>query len=282
METKNEFLPTKSTQSPPSNLVHAEAEKAVAEVQASYVMAIKKPRDQMAAVERIKTACARQGVAENAIYSYPRGGQRVTGPSIRLAEVIAQNWGNVRCGVQELSRNPLETTMRAYCIDLETNFADEKTFTIEHIRDKTNRRTNENERIELETQRDIYENNANFAARRKRACILAVIPPDIIDIAMQACNKTLSGNGTAPLEDRIRLMVEVFGKYGIKKEHIEKRLKHKVEAIDNAELNSLRQIMTSLKDGASKREDWFDLGPSESDLNAKFATTNEGGLADRE
>jgi len=33
--------------------------------------------------------------AEVASYEYPRGNEKVSGPSIRLAEVLAQCWGNM-------------------------------------------------------------------------------------------------------------------------------------------------------------------------------------------
>ena len=45
-------------------------------------------------------------VAENAVYSYPRGNTTVTGPTIRLAEMIVQAMGNMDCGTVELERKP--------------------------------------------------------------------------------------------------------------------------------------------------------------------------------
>ena len=46
------------------------------EVQAAMVIAKKFPRDVYAAFERIKKACERRLLAENAVYEYPRGGQK--------------------------------------------------------------------------------------------------------------------------------------------------------------------------------------------------------------
>ena len=74
------------------------------EVQGAIVMAKKFPRDEYDAMERIKRTCQRATLAEQAIYSYPRGGQTVMGPSIRLAEALAQNWGNIDYGVIELEQ----------------------------------------------------------------------------------------------------------------------------------------------------------------------------------
>ena len=40
-------------------------------------------------MEKILNACTRATLAQGALYSYPRGGQEVTGPGIRLAEAMA-------------------------------------------------------------------------------------------------------------------------------------------------------------------------------------------------
>lgn len=42
----------------------------------------------------------------------------------------------------------------------------------------------------LTDSRDIYEATANFGARRMRACILGVIPGDVVDMAVNECKET--------------------------------------------------------------------------------------------
>ncbi len=63
---------------------HAETARAVQEVQASYIIAANKPRNQQEAYDRIMEACARPSLAERAIYAKPKGNTVVKGPSIRL------------------------------------------------------------------------------------------------------------------------------------------------------------------------------------------------------
>ena len=77
--------------------------RAVAEVQAALVIARMNPRDQRQSMDRILNACCRPKLAETAIYAYSRGGSDIQGPSIRLAEAIAQQWGNIQFGIRELS-----------------------------------------------------------------------------------------------------------------------------------------------------------------------------------
>lgn len=104
------------------------------EVQAAVMMAKRFPRDEYAAVDRILKSCERTSLAESALYEYPKGGQKVTGPSIRLAEAIAQAWGNMDSGVVELEQHNGFSTMMAYAWDLETNTRQTKIFTVRHER----------------------------------------------------------------------------------------------------------------------------------------------------
>jgi hypothetical protein len=50
-------------------------------------------------------------MAETAFYSYPRGGQTVSGASIRFAEELARCWGNIEYGIKELSRDKDKSEM---------------------------------------------------------------------------------------------------------------------------------------------------------------------------
>lgn len=229
------------------------------EVQAMVVMARRFPRDNTQAITRILEDCSRIGLAEKATYAYPRGGTMVTGPSIRLAETIARRWGNVDCGIVELERRqtqgnlPGESVMLAFCWDLETNTRVTKTFTVAHTRD-----SKKGGKQNLTDERDIYEMTANYGARRLRACILGIIPIDIIEDAVAKCEATMKG-GQGPIIDRVRSIVLKFKDIGVSQEMIEKRLGHKIEVTTEAELVKLKQIGLSIQDGMATREDYFEL-----------------------
>ncbi len=232
--------------------VEIESTRAIADVQGALVIAQKRPRDQNVAFERIRTACSRRTLAEEAVYSYPRAGQAVTGPSIRLAEVLAQSWGNLDFGTRELSRGKDFSEMEAYCWDLESNVRSSQRFTVRHWVDTRNgvgRATKD--------EREIYELTANMAARRLRARILAVIPPDIIDAAVAQCQATLANNASEPIADQIRKMVAGFSKYGVTVLHLEKWLGGKLDTILPEKVAELRTIYTSIKDGIGKASDFF-------------------------
>lgn len=84
------------------------------EVQAAIVLAKRFPRDEFEATERIKRACQRKSLADQAVYSYPRGKECVSGPSIRLAETLAKTWGNIDYGIIELEQKDGSSEMMAY------------------------------------------------------------------------------------------------------------------------------------------------------------------------
>jgi hypothetical protein len=245
------------------------------EVQGMMIMAKRFPRDQYDAWQRIKEACSRKSLAESAQYAYPRGGQKVTGPSIRLAEVIAQAWGNISHGVVELEQKFGESTAMAFAWDLETNTKVEKIFTVKH---EMKLRTGELKK--LNDPRDIYELVANMGSRRQRACILSVIPKDITEKAVEECENTLKGKNDGPISDRIMKMLDKFKEFGVTREMVEGRAGYKVDLFTEKELIDLFKIYNSLKDKMGKREDYFEIEPAAPKVDTlaeEFKQVKQGG-----
>ena len=254
METKSAIFDAPVATQPKQTqaLVDIEQHRAMAEVQSAIVLAKKFPRNQIEAMDRILTACQRPALAEQALYTYARGGTDISGPSIRMAEAIAQNWGNIQFGVKELEQRNGESTVQTYAWDMETNTKQEKTFQVKH------ERYTKKGKYALQDPRDIYEMTANQGARRLRACILGVIPGDVIEAAVAQCEQTLKAKAdTGP--DAIKKMMESFEKYGVTKEQIEKRIQRRLDSITPAQVVSLRKIFNSLKDGMSTPADWFEI-----------------------
>lgn len=255
------------------------------EVQAAMVIAKKFPRDEVQSFNRIMRACQRKTLAEQAMYEYPRGGTKVTGPSIRLAEAMAQNWGNLDYGIIELEQKNGESQVMAYAWDLETNTRQTKIFSVPHIR------STKKGNVTLTDPRDIYELVANQGARRVRACILGVIPGDVIDSALVQCNKTLlSDNGDVPLVDLVRQAAALFqNDYGVTIQMLEKFIGCKNESFSMNDLIRLKRVYKSLKDGMAKREDYFEMileaNPDDVDNpfeGKKQCTTGKAAAADEQ
>lgn len=250
-------------------LVDVETQRAISEVQGAIVLAKKFPRNQKEACDRILNACQRVSLAKDAVYTYSRGGTSVSGPSIRLAEAIAQNWGNLQFGIVEMEQRQGESTVKAYAWDVETNTKQEKVFQVAHIR-YTKQGTKQ-----LSDPRDIYELVANQGARRLRACILSVIPGDVIDAAVDECDKTLKTKIDVTPE-AVHKLVEAFAAFGVSKAQIEARIQRRIEAIEPGQVVQMRKIYTSLKDSMSTPEDWFE--PVDSESGGKSSEKGANGL----
>lgn len=234
------------------SMVASTEARAVAEVQAAYVIAKKFPRNQHESYMAIIEACKRPFLAEQAMYAYPRGGTLVKGPSIRLAETLAQCWGNLDCGVREISQSNGVSVAEAYAIDLQTNTRVTKVFHVPHKRDTKKGVTR------LTDARDIYELVANQGSRRLRACILGIIPGDVIEAAVERCATTLASSDV-PIGEQVKKMVMAFDELGVKVEHLEKRLGHNLDATIPQEIVTLKGIYKSIKDGMATREDFFEI-----------------------
>jgi hypothetical protein len=246
-----------------------EAIKASQEIQAAIIVAKNFPRKVSKAIINIKEACQRHRLAEVAMFAYPKGGQMVTGASIRLAELLAQNWGNIDFGIRELSQEDGESVVEAYCWDMETNTRQTKVFRVKYERKARGKIDKIND------PREIYEHIANFGARRLRACILGVIPTDVVEDAIDTCQATLEKGSGETIGKRIEKMAIAFKEIGVTPEMLEERLGHKLEVTIETEMVNLQKIYISLRDGMSRREDWFKFESVKSsekteDLNAKF------------
>lgn len=248
----NPFGNTQAVVAPGTASAAAMVRRELGEVQAGVWAAKEDPRDQVKAMERILTSCGRVTLAQEALYQYARGGTDIEGPSIRLVEEIARQWRNVWSGVIEVDRRGSVSEMLAYAWDLESNFRDEKRFQVKHWRD-----TKQGGYM-VHDERDIYEIVANQGARRKRACILAVIPGDVVDAAVEQCKQTLKTKVEITPE-RIAALVKSFAdEFGVSKEQIEKRLQRRVDSITPAQVVQLRKVYNSLRDGMSAPLEWFE------------------------
>jgi hypothetical protein len=250
--TENPFGTSTAVARQTGALVSVEQQRAIAETQARYLIARANPRDPMRAVDAILQDCMRPSLAESALYAYNRGGTDITGPTIRLAEAIARRWGNVASGIKEIARHGEYSECVAYAHDLETGYYDERQFQVRHWRD-----TKKGGYL-VKDERDIYEMIANFGQRRKRAVLLSVIPGDVVETAVEQCERTLHAKAdTSP--EGIRKMLEVFASIGVSREQIEARCQRRVEALHPAQIVQLRKIFASVRDGMSEARDWFNV-----------------------
>jgi hypothetical protein len=82
-----------------------------------------------------------QEIADECFYVLPRAGKTIEGPSVRLAEIVAASYGNMRSGARIVAEEAEFVIAQGVCHDLENNLA--VTFEVKRrITDKNNERFN--------------------------------------------------------------------------------------------------------------------------------------------
>ena len=257
----NNFLATPAPQG--SALAASNEAAELAAIKGQVFMAKQYPRDIQASWEKILGECQRTTLAEKAVYSFPRGKETVTGPSIRLAEVLARNFGNIKFSYDVLERRgqrgsqPGVSVIRAWAWDLENNVMAERKFEVKHYRSTKSGGYN------ITDDRDIYELEANMASRRIRACILQIIPGDITDAAVNACRVTANSGIAAMMADKsqraklVAQMLRLYDKMGVTQDDLEGCLNCKVDDWTADHMLKLKEMKNSLDDNTTSLGDYF-------------------------
>lgn len=261
MSSNEITLPSRAPQ--PTRIAQAtavEQSRAVAEVQAAVLVAQQCPRDVQAAIASMRVSCGLMGLAERAFFRYNRAGSQITGPTVHLARELARVWGNIDYGFKELSRESDRSEMLAFAWDQETNARNSISVIVPHGRDTTKGVK------ELTELRDIYENNANNAARRLRQTIWAVLPPWFVDEAVELCRATLKrgaddGQPVKPLPTRIANMLAAFTSQRVTEEDLARKLGRPSSKWTEHDLADLGVIYKSIERGETTRDAEFPPAP---------------------
>lgn len=149
--------------------------------------------------------------AEECTYALPRGGKPITGPSIRMAEIIAGQWGNCRVGARVVHVDRAEKYVEAEGVfhDLETNTA-----TTARVR---RRIVDRHGRIYNDDMIIVTGNAA--CAIAKRNAILGGVPKAVWRKAYDAALDTVKGD-VKTLTERRAIIFKAFAAYGVKPEQL--------------------------------------------------------------
>lgn len=149
--------------------------------------------------------------AEDCIYSLPRGGKPIVGPSIRLAEIVAGQWGNCRDAARVVDVNKAEGYVEAEGVfhDLETNRA-----TLSRVR----RSIKDRRGLVFKDDMILVTGNAAGQIARRNA-ILAGVPKAVWRKAYDAAEHVLKGD-VQTLSERRGRAIASFARFGVKPEQI--------------------------------------------------------------
>lgn len=187
--------------------------------------------------------------AQSCGYALPRGGKPITGPSVHLAKIIAQQYGNLRTDAKVVEITDKQIVSRGMAWDLENNFA--VAFEVRRsIIGKNGNRFSDD-------MITVTGNAANSIAFRN--AVFGVVPKSITDKAYHAAQHLITGD----LSDEEKLIKRRDGAikhfidtYAITEEEVVKLCgKHTVNQIQAPEIALLLGFAQSLKDGDTTVEE---------------------------
>jgi len=201
-------------------------------------------------------------------YSYPRAGAQVEGASVYLAREAARVWGNIRYGFDIVHDDDEIRTVRAWAWDLESNTRRQIDATFKKL---IYRRKGG---WQAPDERDLRELTNKQGETAVRNCLLHLLPPDLVDDALEDSLKTLSSDAAKdPMEARKKLVLAFRG-LGITALQLEQYLGHQLALITPDEIANLRGVWKSIADGNSK---WPEYVQTE-DASGTGAKTEASGV----
>lgn len=216
-----------------------------AEIKAAITVALKFPRNEDRAFEKLMRACRRTTFADDASYSFPRGDSDVSGPSIYLAREAARVWGNIRHGADIVADDEESRTIQAWAWDLETNT---KVTAQDSFKKLIYRKRGGWIKPD---ERDLRELTNRRAAILKRNCILEILPKDLIEDALDLAEGTLKDKAAKDPDGERKKILLAFSQINVSADMLEQKLGHPVAQCSPAELAQLRRIYKSIIDGNS-------------------------------
>jgi hypothetical protein len=177
----------------------------------------------------------------------------ITGASVRLAEIVATAWGNIRAGARIVAETDREVVAQGYCHDLESNNA--QILQVERrITDRNGRRYPD----EVVTQ---TKNAACSIARRN--AIFAVIPRAFINPLVEVAMKVAAGDAKTLSEARTRATA-AFAELGVSPQAVCDKLERRaIEDIDLEDLTLLSGLLTAIRERETTVEAEFTMPPPE-------------------
>lgn len=195
-------------------------------------------------------------VAMSCFYKLPRGGKTIEGPSIRLAEIAASAWGNLKLGSRVIEVTDTHVVAQGVVFDLERNVS----YSMEvrrGIRDKQGYRYNDD--------MVIVAGNAAAAIALRNAILKAVPAAYIKPIFIQA--KRVAIGDAKTLGTRRALMVEEYAKMGITKDQLLAKVdKAMLEDVGLTELETLAGLFTAIRENETTLEKEF---PEDREMTAQ-------------
>lgn len=195
-------------------------------------------------------------------YSLPRGGKQITGPSVHLAKILAQSWGNLRIEAKVIDVGFKTVTSQAIAYDLQNNLAI-KVEVKRSIVDKYGKRYKDD-------MITVTGNAANAIALRN--AVFAVIPRGVLEKVWRASKNKVLGNLSTDEKlaaNRVKVLKEFADSFGATEAEVLAVVgKPAVNNITRDDMITLLGLRQSLIDGDTTPETAFNR-KKDTDANGK-------------
>ena len=252
-----------------------------AEVDVQITTAHRYPRDLARVLAKAElAACSTQEVAESCRYARDvGGGKTATGPSIRLAEIVAACYGNLRVQGLHIATDSQTVTVRGMAWDLESNYAVSSDVTRSIMtsakRGVSSRYSDTQIAVTIQAALAIAKRNAIVDCIGRAHFIALLRKTDAVAAGSKSSQKS-----------RARQVVERIQKaYGLSTERILEAVGlFEVDDLEADQINDLLARGTAIHDGDSTIDDVFPPLPVGNGVvapeSAKATETSETGEID--
>ena len=233
------------------------------------------PRDVQAAIKRIEDlASLDRETAEDCFYVLRRNGATgqttIEGLSVRMAEIIAGAWGNLRVQARIIGNDGKTITAQAVCHDLETNFA---------VSVEVKRRITDKNGKTYSEDLQVVTGNAACAIAFRNA-VLKVVPKAITKKAINNIKQVALGKAL-DVETSRQNCIANFAKLGVTTEMLCQYLDIKsAEEIGKEQIFELRATWNAIKEGTTSVQETF-VQPQEEKRIAEKAKSKAQGAKER-
>lgn len=248
--SEQDIVPTESTEIGTSR----QQASAMTQVQAQTLMALRNPRNEDRAYQRIMKAAGRYSFAERATYAYRRSGRMISGGSTHLAAEMARCWGNVTFGTNLDYVDDDKVAGTSYAWDIEQNVLKTRQWFIPKLQQRKNEH-GETQWV-VPDARDLRELFFNIAARNERECIFKVIPPDFLVDALGECGKTIAAKVHEDPEAAKKQIVKAFGTLSVTVEMLEAYLEVPIGQAQPKQIAELRKMYKTIDAGEATWRDY--------------------------
>jgi hypothetical protein len=249
---------TSLTVTDPAAVAAAAKEQAV--IQAAYIMALRCPRDEADARQKLIKECQRTSFAHTVEYSKPQGGTKVSGPTVRLIEVALRLWKNIASRTSVVYEDAEIRRVQVTVIDYETNTQHVKEIqvpkTVERSdatgREVLGQRVNKQGRPVYRvaaTEDEVDQRTASLVSKVIRNEGKRLLPGDLIDEALDTARETRRQHDKTDPDAAKKRVTDGFATINVMPSALAEYLGHTVDTCSPVEIDDLRLIFQGIRDG---------------------------------